>query len=64
MRGLPLVMDSDLASIYHVSTKVFNQAVKRNLKRFPEAFAFQLTDNDWDILKSQFVTSSQHEGAA
>lgn len=44
--------------MYGVETKVLNQAVKRNIKRFPEDFMFQLTMDEFQILKSQFVTSS------
>jgi hypothetical protein len=52
------MLDSDLAELYLVETKVLNQQVKRNLKRFPEDFMFQLTAQEFDNLKSQFVTSS------
>jgi len=54
------MLDSDLAMLYEVETKVLNQAVKRNIERFPEHFMFQLTKNEWENfnLKSQFVTSS------
>ena len=62
IRGLPVVLDSDLASAYGVQTRVFNQAVKRNLKRFPEEFAFQLTHEEFRNLISQSVTSSRHGG--
>ena len=43
VRGKQVMLDSDLAQLYHVETKVFNQAVKRNINRFPEHFKFQLT---------------------
>lgn len=62
VRGQRVVLDSDLAALYGVETKVFNQAIKRNLKRFPEDFAFQLNGEEWLILKSQFVTSSFGHG--
>ena len=52
------MLDRDLAKMYGVETKVLNQAVKRNMKRFPEDFMFQLTPEEYGILKSQFVTSS------
>ena len=52
------MLDSDLAELYGVETKVLNQAVKRNTDRFPEDFMFQLTENEWQNLKSQIVTSS------
>jgi hypothetical protein len=52
------MLDSDLAELYGVETKSFNQAVKRNLDRFPEDFMFQLTENEFENLRSQIVTSS------
>ncbi|MDD7410978.1 MAG: ORF6N domain-containing protein [Fusobacterium gastrosuis] len=57
-RGKQVMIDSDLAKLYQVETKVFNQAVKRNINRFPENFRFQLTENEYEDLKSQIVTSS------
>jgi hypothetical protein len=54
------MLDSDLASIYGVETKVLNQAVKRNLARFPEDFFFQLTADEWESLRSQFVTLNEN----
>ncbi|TKC09699.1 ORF6N domain-containing protein [Pedobacter frigoris] len=64
IRGQQVMLDSDLAGIYQVETKVFNQAVKRNAERFPENFRFQLTQDEFDIinLRSQFVTSSLNYG--
>lgn len=58
----PIVLDSDLASVYGVETRVFNQAFKRNHERFPKDFAFQLTNQEFRNLKSQIVTSSSHGG--
>jgi hypothetical protein len=58
IRNQKVMLDSDLAELYLVETKVLNQQVKRNLKRFPEDFMFQLTAQEFDNLKSQFVTSS------
>ena len=58
IRGQKVMLDSDLATLYQVQTKVLNQAVKRNLKRFPSDFMFQLTKEEFLNLKSQFVTSS------
>ena len=58
IRGQQVMLDSDLAEIYGVVTKVFNQAVKRNKDRFPVAFRFQLTESEFDNLRSQIVTSS------
>lgn len=52
------MLDRDLAAMYGVQTRVLNQAVKRNAERFPEDFMFQLTVEEWNDLKSQFVTSS------
>lgn len=60
IRGQKVMLDADLAIIYDVSTKQLNQAVKRNQNRFPEDFMFRLTDEEWEKLKSQFVTSSQN----
>ncbi|RGZ61751.1 ORF6N domain-containing protein [Bacteroides ovatus] len=58
IRGQKVMLDFDLASLYQVETRVLNQAVKRNIKRFPSDFMFQLTSDEWAILKSQFVISS------
>lgn len=58
IRGQKVMLDSDLATLYQVQTKVLNQAVKRNIKRFPADFMFQLTKEEFLNLKSQFVTSS------
>lgn len=57
-----LLLDSDLANIYGVPTGKFNQAVKRNIKRFPDEFAFQITQEEFRNLISQSVTSSGHGG--
>jgi hypothetical protein len=51
------MLDSDLAALYHVETKVLNQAVKRNTDRFPLDFMFQLNAEEWRLLRSQIVTS-------
>ena len=58
LRGHKVMLDADLAELYGVPTKVFNQAVKRNADRFPEDFMFQLTAQEWANLRSQIVTSS------
>ncbi|NLT49800.1 MAG: ORF6N domain-containing protein [Ignavibacteria bacterium] len=58
IRNQKIMFDSDLAELYGVETKVLNQAVKRNIDRFPQDFMFQLTGEEWKDLKSQFVTSS------
>ncbi len=62
IRGMRVLLDSDLASLYNVETKVLNQAVKRNKNRFPDDFMFQLTSEEYRVLKSQFVTSKQGSG--
>ncbi|MBO5625224.1 MAG: ORF6N domain-containing protein [Prevotella sp.] len=58
IRGLRVMLDFDLASLYGVDTRVLNQAVKRNIERFPEDFMFQLTKGEWEICKSQFLTNA------
>ena len=62
IRGVKVMLDSDLALLYGVPTKRLNEAVKRNKKRFPERFMFRLTKDEWQNLKSQIVTSSDDEG--
>ena len=62
MRGFQVMLDSDLAEIYEVETKAFNRAVKRNVERFPDSFRFQLTENEYENLRSQIGTSSGHGG--
>ena len=68
LRGQKVILDADLAELYGVPTKVFNQAVKRNEDRFPADFCFQLSDKEWTVLKSHIATSSleaiQKEGVA
>lgn len=59
IRDQKVMLDFDLAELYEVETKAFNQAVKRNLDRFPEEFMFKLTKSEWEVNWSQFVTSSQ-----
>ena len=59
IRGQKVMLDFDLAALYGVETKVFNQAVKRNINRFPIDFMFQLTAEEW--MRSQIVTSSEVE---
>jgi hypothetical protein len=58
IRGQKVMLDFHLAEMYDVETKVLNQSVKRNIKRFPGDFMFQLTNNEYDNLRSQIVTSS------
>ncbi|MCO4844695.1 MAG: ORF6N domain-containing protein [Sulfurovum sp.] len=62
LRGKQVMLDFDLAELYHVETKVFNQAVKRNIERFPDDFMFQLSEEEYENLRSQFVTSSLKHG--
>ena len=58
IRGQRVMLDFDLAEMYQVETRVLNQSVKRNIKRFPSDFMFQLTNMEFENLISQFVTSS------
>ena len=53
------MFDFDLAELYETETKVLKQSVKRNIERFPEDFMFELTNKEWESLRSQFVTSKQ-----
>jgi len=59
IRGERVMLDFDLAQLYEVETKALNQAVKRNLKRFPEDFMFRLTLMEWQAMRSQSVTASE-----
>lgn len=58
IRETKVMIDSDLAKLYHVETKVLNQAVKRNIDRFPYDFMFQLSNDELENLRSQFVTTN------
>ena len=58
IRGLSVMLDSDLAKLYGVETKYLNKVVKRNINRFPEWFMFQLTYTEWENLRFQFGTTS------
>ena len=58
IRGKQVMLDSDVAMLYHYPTKRVNETVKRNKERFPENFCFQLTENETENLRSQFATSS------
>lgn len=62
IRGDKVILDEDLAELYGVETKKLIQAVKRNIDRFPADFMFQLTNQEFKDLRSQFVTSSQWGG--
>ena len=57
--GYKVMLDFDLAKLYGVTTKALNQAMKRNLERFPSDFSFQLTKEQWDSLRSQIVTAKR-----
>jgi len=59
IRGQKVMLDRDLAALYGAETKVLNQAVKRNMGRFPSDFMFQLSENEWECLRSQIVTSNK-----
>jgi hypothetical protein len=58
VRGQQVMIDSDLAMLYNVETKRLNESVKRNSKRFPESFCFQLTEDEYSELRSQLATSN------
>lgn len=57
IRGQKVILDRDLAALYQVETRVLNQAVKRNIERFPEDFMFQLTSHEWNSLRLQSAKS-------
>jgi hypothetical protein len=62
IRGHRILLDQDLAELYGVPTKVFNQSVRRNANRFPEDFMFRLTGEEFENLRSQIVTSRSWGG--
>lgn len=62
IRNQRVMLSSDLAELYQVSTKSLTQAVKRNIRRFPSDFMFSLSPTEWENLRSQFVTSSSSHG--
>jgi hypothetical protein len=62
IRGVQVMLDSDLAEMYQVELKVLNQSVKRNSDRFPDFFYFQLNDEEWKSLRSQIVTLEGGKG--
>lgn len=62
VRGHKVMLDADLALLYEVETRVLVQAVKRNSRRFPADFMFQLADDGWAFLRSQIVTSKGRGG--
>ena len=57
LRGERIMLDFDIAELYEVATKVLNQAVKRNIKRFPEDFMFRLNAFEWEQMRLQIVTA-------
>lgn len=61
LRGMQVMLDSDLAYFYDTETKYINRAVKRNFGRFPESFVFQLNEEEWDDLRFQIGTSTPEE---
>ena len=60
VRGKQVMIDSDVAMLYHYETKRINEAVNRNKNRFPENFCFQLTEEEFESLRSQIATSKQN----
>ena len=62
LRGQKVLLDTDLAMLYDVPTKRFNEQVRRNLERFPADFMFQLTEEEWAALRSQFATLKTGRG--
>ncbi|MEO7924388.1 MAG: ORF6N domain-containing protein [Chitinophagaceae bacterium] len=61
IRGQKVMLDFDLADLYDVETKALNQAVKRNIDRFPPDFMIRLSRKEWTTMRSQFVTASQNK---
>lgn len=64
LRGENVILDKDIAVLYGVTTGALNQAVKRNPKRFPSDFMFQLTEEEWESLKSQIVIAKTGRGGS
>lgn len=60
IRGVQVMLASDVAKLYQVETRIINQVIKRNIKRFPDTFCFQLTEEEYSNLRSQFVISSEN----
>jgi hypothetical protein len=59
IRGQKVMLDFDLAKLYQTETRIINQAVKRNIERFPDDFMFQLTSSEWECMSSQIVMTLQ-----
>lgn len=62
IRGQKVMLDSDLAELYGVETRILNQAIKRNPDRFPSDFMFRITEKEWEALRSQIVISKPGRG--
>lgn len=62
VRGQAVILDTDLAALYGVTTKRLNEQIRRNCQRFPEDFAFQLSEQEWNSLRSQIATSNERGG--
>ena len=62
IRGLKVMLDSDLAKLYEIETKALNRAAKRNIERFPDFFMFQLTEEEFNSLRCQIGTSNEKKG--
>ena len=62
VRGKKVMLDADLAELYGVETRIINRDVKRNIERFPSEFRFQLTDDEWNFLRSQSGISNESRG--
>ena len=62
IRDAQVMLDNDLALLYEVEVKALNQAVKRNIERFPKEFMFQLSEKESKNLRSQIVTAKSHGG--
>ena len=60
IRGKQVMIDNDVANIYHCETKYLNRVVKRNIERFPEEFCFQLTEDEFEFLRCLFVTLNKN----
>ncbi|MCH5237884.1 MAG: ORF6N domain-containing protein [Muribaculaceae bacterium] len=62
LRGVDVILASEVAKLYGVETKVINQAVKNNPNKFPEGFVFELTKEEWNFLRSKFLTLENKNG--
>ena len=62
IQGRKVMLDMDLAKLYEVETRVLKQAVRRNIERFPEDFVFELTKDEWYIIRSQLVMFKNGQG--